>query len=121
MEDLNLIRQQAAVYREMAPLLDRLQALSSRRGWPLGRNILQCAVEELERLTSEPSGPEAAGQADRIDRAIAALDDVPDVLIDALTKRQVRAIVDANMRAWVILTEGMHPPSRRRPEEAPAP
>lgn len=51
MEDLNLIRQQAAVYREMAPLLDRLQKLVARRGWPLGRNTLECAVEELERLT----------------------------------------------------------------------
>ena len=51
MDDLKLIREQAAAYRELAPLLDRLHKLSSRRGWPLGRNILQCAVEELERLT----------------------------------------------------------------------
>lgn len=50
-EDMRLIREQAAAYREMGPLLDRLHKLSSRRGWPLGRNILQCAVEELERLT----------------------------------------------------------------------
>lgn len=51
MEDLRLIREQAAAYREMAPLLDRLHKLSTRRGWPLGQNILQCAVEELERIT----------------------------------------------------------------------
>jgi hypothetical protein len=50
-EDLRIIHEQAAAYREMAPLLDRLHKLSNRRGWPLGRNILQCAVEELERLT----------------------------------------------------------------------
>jgi hypothetical protein len=46
-----LIREQAAAYRELAPLLDRLHRISVRRGWPLGRNILQCAVEELERMT----------------------------------------------------------------------
>jgi hypothetical protein len=46
-----LICEQAAAYRELAPLLDRLHRISARRGWPLGRNILQCAVEELERLT----------------------------------------------------------------------
>jgi hypothetical protein len=50
-ENLPLIRQQAAVYREMEPLLDRLQKLAARRGWPLGQNILRCAVDELERLT----------------------------------------------------------------------
>ena len=51
MEDLRLIREQAAAYRELAPLLDRLQKLVSRRGWPLGEHTLKCAVEELERLT----------------------------------------------------------------------
>ena len=53
MSDSKLIREQAAVYREMVPLLDRLHKLSSRRGWPLGRNILECAVEELERMTPQ--------------------------------------------------------------------
>jgi hypothetical protein len=47
-----LICEQAAAYRELAPLLDRLHRISARRGWPLGRHILQCAVEELERMTT---------------------------------------------------------------------
>lgn len=51
LEDLRIIREQAAAYREIGPFLDRLHKLSSRRGWPLGQNILKCAVEELERLT----------------------------------------------------------------------
>jgi hypothetical protein len=51
MEDLKLIREQAAAFREMGPLLDRLHKLASRRGWRPGRHILECAVEELERLT----------------------------------------------------------------------
>jgi integrase len=34
---------------EIGPLLDRLQALSSRRGWPLGQHILLCAVETAMR------------------------------------------------------------------------
>lgn len=40
-----------AAYGEIGPLLDRLHKISSRRGWPLGRHILECAVDELERLT----------------------------------------------------------------------
>lgn len=51
MEIIAGLQEQAAVYREMGPLLDRLHALTRRRGWPLGQNILKCAVEELERLT----------------------------------------------------------------------
>jgi hypothetical protein len=47
------VLEQAAAYREMAPLLDRLHRISARRGWTLGRHILQCAVEELERMTPE--------------------------------------------------------------------
>ena len=54
-EDLRLIREQAAVYREMAPLLARLNVLSRRRNWLLGKNTLQSAVEELEALTRKQS------------------------------------------------------------------
>lgn len=45
----------------------------------------------------------------RIARAIDALNESPDLPIGTPTKRQVQAIVDANLRAWIILTEGNHP------------
>lgn len=44
-----LIEQEAAAFREVAPYLDRLQALGQRLGWPLGRLVIQSAVEQLER------------------------------------------------------------------------
>lgn len=53
---------------------------------------------------------------DRIARAIDALNEAPD-LVDKPTKREIQAITDANMRAWIILTEGIHPPSIRKARE----
>lgn len=44
-----LLEQEAAAYREMAPYIDRLQALGQRLGWPLGQLAIKAAVEQLER------------------------------------------------------------------------
>lgn len=55
---------------------------------------------------------------DRIARALSALNAAPDIGRGEPTKREARAIADANMRAWIILAEGLHPPSRRHASEA---
>ena len=55
-EDLRLIRKQAEAWREVAPLLARLDVLAKQRSWQLGRTLFECAVDDLERLehVSEP-------------------------------------------------------------------
>lgn len=57
--------------------------------------------------------------SDRIQMAVNALNTALDLPTGNPTKRQVQTIVDANLLAWTILTEGMHPPSKRRAEDAP--
>lgn len=61
--------------------------------------------------------PDASQGDDRIARAMSALNAAPDIGRGEPTKREIRAIVDANMRAWIILAEGMHPPSKRHVPE----
>lgn len=51
----------------------------------------------------------------RIEAAVEALNSAPDPGYADPTRREVAALRDANLRAWVILTAGRDPESRRRP------
>ncbi len=51
--------------------------------------------------------------ADRIRRAIVALNKAPDVDPAKATRTEVAALHAANEAAWIILTEDAVPPSRR--------
>ena len=51
--------------------------------------------------------------ADRIHRALIALNAAPDVDPARATRAEVAAIHAANLAAWIVLTEGEVPPSRR--------
>ena len=53
----------------------------------------------------------------RIAAAVEALTAAPDPAGADPTRREVAAIRDANLRAWVILTAGRDPDSRRRPAD----
>jgi hypothetical protein len=56
-----LVEQEAAAFREVAPYLDRLQLLSQRLGWPLGRPVIQSAVEQLEQDHRQAGGASTDG------------------------------------------------------------
>ncbi len=71
----HLIEQEAAAWREIAPYLDRLQSLSRRLGWPLGRLLIASAVEQLERDHPAPIKCGGCGAAADKDRCLGCLHD----------------------------------------------
>ena len=66
------------------------------------------------------SGLENFDLRDRIGRATAELDAAPDTADpERPTKREAKAMAEANLRAWHVLTEGRDPLSVRRAEHMP--
>lgn len=64
--------------------------------------------------TANPTDPH-----DRIHRALLALNAAPDVDPARATRAETAAIHRANLAAWMVLTEGDVPPSRRDARFAP--
>lgn len=79
---------------------------------------LMDATHEARNATAALTAENAALHG-RIARAVAELDAAPDADPDKPSKRQVKALADANTRAWAVLCEGRDPPGKRRAEDAP--
>ena len=74
-------------------------------------DYLDDALDELDRLRAE--------NAALLQRALAALNQAPDVDPARATRAEVAALHGANLAAWIVLTEGDVPPSRRDARFAP--
>lgn len=80
------------------------------------------AMAALDRLDDAVRALVAERDAlrDRIARADAELDAAPDPADpEKPSRREAKAMAEANLRAWHVLTEGRDPPSVRRAEHAP--
>ena len=74
--------------------------------WPDGRK--ERGMEPTCPVSAPPADP-----LDRIRRALIALNTAPDVDPAKATRAEVAALHEANLAAWMVLTEGDVPPSRR--------
>ena len=83
------------------------------------RWIRQVQANDSARAVIAARGLELGELRDRIRRAVAELDAAPDADPEKPSKRAMREVLQANTRAWAVLTEGRDPPSKRRAEDAP--